>query len=90
MVCLCSAFCDASRHGGRLLLTVDRGGSGGLLGDLAVVLEDRSGGAGGATGMALTGGLLTGGAFTGGAFTGGVVAVDVEVGVRVSPTGGAL
>ena len=68
------------------MLIVERGG---LLGDLAVVL-DRSGGAGGVTDVDLAGGLLIGGAFTGGALAGGVVAVEVEDGVRVSPTGGAL
>ena len=78
MVCLCSAFCDASRHGGRLVLAGLGGGSGGLLVERAV-LEDRSGGAGGAAGIALTGGALTGGR-----------TLDVDVGVGLSPSGAAL
>ena len=48
VVCLCSAVCDPSRHGGRAL-----GGSGGLLGG-RVEPEDRPGGG---TGGAFTGGL---------------------------------
>ena len=43
VVCLCSAVCDPSRHGGRAL-----GGSGGVLGS-RVEPEDRPGGGTGGT-----------------------------------------